>query len=147
MALDEQAAERDLSWYAEASLLLETIGDQLDDLLMPTCAKWSHIGATTGRPGNPTATRGLRRIDLGAKLGPARFVVAWVDGWLDSLTAEDRMLVAILYGLRDGEQQVAEYAAQAVVTLFVGSSPIPDAAQRLQTLLALAAAFRRGVAA
>ncbi len=128
-------------------MLLDTLRDQLNDLLMPTCAKWSHIGATTGRPGNPTETRAFRREELRRKIGPARRVVVWVDAWLSSLRDDDRLLIVVRYGLRDGAPALLQHAAWAA------GIPCDDEAEGLAVaghirgLIADAFSFTRGRAA
>ena len=139
--------ELDLMWYAEARMLLDTLGDQLDDLLMPTCAKGSHIGATTGRPGNPTATRAFRREELRRKIGPARRVVSWVDAWLPSLRDDDRLLIVVRYGLRDGEAALLQHAAWAAGIPCDDDAETLAVAEHIRALIADALAFTRRRAA
>lgn len=135
-------AEMDLLWYADAHLLLETLQIQLDDLVAPTCAKWSHIGATRGRPGNPTATRALKRDDLQRKVEPARRVVAWVSGWLATLAFEDRVLVTVRYGLADGDPAPLQHAAMAAGIPCEDEEQAAAVQARLDALLGQAARWR-----
>ena len=144
MGEDRHQAELDLLWYADALLLLETLQIQLDDLVAPTCAKWSHIGATRGRPGNPTATRALKRDDLHRKVEPARRVVAWVSGWVATLAFEDRVLVKVRYGLADGEPAPIQYAATAAGIPCEDEEQAAAVQARLDALMDQAARWRGG---
>lgn len=94
-----EAVIRDLCWYRQAREDLAEAAHDIGDVLQPTRASMSYIGATTGQPGNPTLTRAMRLHLLRARAEDAARVVSAVDGWMHSMRRDERVMVTLAYAL------------------------------------------------
>ncbi len=96
----------------EAALAVQ----RLRDIRVPSCARWSHIGATTGSPGNPTATRAVQAWDVQRRHEASAFLSDVIGAWLWSPQThpDDRLLLALVHGMHREERVTLLDAAAAL---------------------------------
>ena len=107
-----QQVEQDLRWYRGA---LEDVADadlRIGDLLSPTTARLSYMGAIKGSPGNPTCNRALAVADINARVRRSRFCARCLGAWLPTLHRDDYALLALHYGIEHQESVSLEDAAR-----------------------------------
>ena len=105
-----------LTHYRVAAQEAALASQRLGDIRVPSCARWSHIGATTGSPGNPTATRAVHALDVRHRHEAAAFLADVVGAWLWSphRHPDDRLLLALVHGMHRQERVPLLDAASAL---------------------------------
>lgn len=109
--------EEALLRYRASRAALDGYRELEEDCTAAPTARWSHVGATTGQPGNPTRGRALRLVRYREEHGDlerARREVAAIDGWLRGMHRDDRLLVALVYGLEREERRSLHEACAAL---------------------------------
>ncbi len=91
--------ELDLRWYRDACEAAAEARQEIGDLLSPATAKWSHIGSQQGQPGDPTFGRAVKLQRVHARMRRDAFVARVVGKWLRDLTADERLLLQMRYGV------------------------------------------------
>ncbi len=140
-----ERAEADLLWYRQARDEAMDAQALLSTLRAPTCARWSFVGAAQSTPGNPTLVRAVAALPLAERAAAASCVVRAIDGWLwaPERRADDRLLVALLYGLHRPERRTLPEAAEALGIPCASDDEARWLAEHLDSLLAeIAAALR-----
>lgn len=88
-----------------------------EDCTAAPAARWSHVGAISGQPGRPTQGRAIRLVRYREEHGDldrARREVAAIDRWLGDMHRDDRLLVALVYGLEREERSSLHEACAAL---------------------------------
>ncbi|MDE3095816.1 MAG: hypothetical protein KGK07_07430 [Chloroflexota bacterium] len=111
-----EVAEAALCQYRRMREDLGAYGELQEDCTAAPTARWSHIGSSRGQPGNPTRNRAVRLASFAEERGldGARRAVATVDAWRGRLHRDDRIVVALVYGLERAERTTLEEACGAL---------------------------------
>ena len=106
-----EQVERDVLRYRQACIEVADADARIAALTAPTTAQVSHIGSTTGTPGNPTCSRGIAVAAINARVQRDRAIVAALTPWLRRLHRDDYLLLSLLYAMDEDEPRSLPEAA------------------------------------
>ena len=139
-----------LRWYRDAEASLREADEAEQDILAPQIARWSHVNAQRGRPGDPTFGRAVKLSELRRQTRRARFVVGRVRVFLAELDVTDRLLLQMRYATerearvasilecaqamhvspRTVDRRIAELLQRVAVRLRLVPPPVPPSRSR-----------------
>ena len=110
-----QQVELDLRWFRSAQESLADAEREIGDLLQPQNAKWSHVGAQQGQPGDPTGERAAKVAAIRSRVRRDEFVARVLGKWLGGLPREHRTLLQMRYAVeRDAPPATEEEIGAAL---------------------------------